>query len=113
MLTLRPHKDNIQLCQMRDGRKRIPVYWHPVRKKELRMAVTDINGFATEEFRDRFRISKGQADEILSHIKAGTAPEGGLQRTFFKAKRYIDDSLYSEMDLTNSTQRSEKDGQPE
>lgn len=107
MLTLRPHKDNIQLCQMRDGRKRIPVYWHPVRKKELRMAVTDINGFVTEEFRDRFRISKGQADEILNHIKAGTSPEGGLQRTFFKAKRYIEDSLYSEMDLTNSTQKLE------
>ena len=107
MLTLRAHRDNVELCKMRDGKKLVPVFWHPVRDKTLRLAVSDINGFATEEFRDRFRISKSQADEILEHLKAGTTPEGGIQRTFFKAKHFIESSLYNEMDLSDSTQELE------
>ena len=109
MITLHKHPDNIQLCKLQDKKKTIPVYWHPIRNPQLRMAVQDLNSFATEEMRDRFHLSQNQMEEILSHIKKGTQPEGGLQAKFFKLKRYIEDSLYTEMDLRDSNQELKRD----
>ena len=75
MITLHKHPENIQICKLKSKKKTTPVYWHPVRNPQLRMAVQDINSFATEEMRDRFRISKNQI-----HVKAqaGSAMPAGL-----------------------------------
>ena len=79
MLTLRKHPDNVELCVLKTGKKQRSLYWHPVRNPELRLAVNDVKGFDSEEFRDRFRLSPGQSDEILDHLNSGTVPEGALQ----------------------------------
>ena len=104
MLTLKRHKDNVELCKVRQGKKLIPLYWHPVRNESLRLAVTNLSGFNTELFRDRFKVSEKQSNELLDHLNAGTTPEGPLQKVFFKMKRYISDSLYNEMNLLGGTQ---------
>ena len=104
MITLHPHPENVELCRLKDGKKSIPVFWHPVRNKDLRLAVTDLGSFATEEMRDKFRLSSNQMDMVLDHMKNGTEIEGGLQHKFFKVKRAIEDSLYSEMNLSDSSQ---------
>ena len=105
MLTLKKHADNVELCKLKQGKKTIPVYWHPVKNESLRMAVSDVKGFNNEMFRDRFQLSPKQSDELLDHLNAGTTPEGPLQKTFFKVKRYITDSLYNEMNLMGSNQQ--------
>ena len=112
MITLHEHPDNIQLCKLRAGKKTLPVYWHPVRNPQLRLAVQDLNSFATEEMRDRFHLSQKQMSDILTHIKKGTQPEGGLQAKFFKLKRHIECSLYTEMDLRDSDQVLQRDFPP-
>jgi hypothetical protein len=109
MLTLKKHKENVEICKMRMGRKRIPVYWNPIRDPALRLAVTDINSFNSEEFRDEFRLSANQASEILGHLKKNTTPEGGLQTKHFKVKKFIENSLYTQMNLNGSNQELEVD----
>ena len=104
MLTFQKHPENVELCKMRHGKKVVPLYWHPVRNESLRMAVSDVHGFNNEMFRDRFQLSEKQSQEILDNLNAGTTPEGPLQKPFFKVKRYISDSLYSEMNLMGSKQ---------
>jgi hypothetical protein len=102
MITLQKHKDNVELCKLKTGKKRVPVYWHPVRKPELRLAVSDVCSFNTEEFRDKFRLSKNQAEEIIKHLKSNSCPENHLQSKHFQVKRFIEDSLYTQMDLSDS-----------
>ena len=63
-----------------------------------------MNTFNTEEFRDRFHLSKQQADLIIHSLQTDVTPEGGLQQKFFKVKKYIENSLYNEMDLRGSKQ---------
>ena len=79
MLTLKKHPENVELCLLKTGKKLRQVFWHPTRKPELRLAVSDVKGFDSEEFRDRFKLSPGQSDEILDHLNSGPAPEGVLQ----------------------------------
>ena len=104
MLTLQSHPDNVELCLLKTGKKKTPVYWHPVRNVDLRNAVSDVKGFDSEAFRDRFGLSPGQSEQILDHLNSSTTPEGPLQKVFFKVKRFIEDRLYSEMDLGKSKQ---------
>ena len=70
MITLHKHPDNIQLCKLSDKKKTIPVYWHPIRNPQLRMAVQDIKSFATEEMRDRFFIGFDQESGVPARIAA-------------------------------------------
>ena len=108
MLTLTPHKDNVLLCQITNGgKKRQDVYWHPRKNKELRLAVDNIQSFNTEKNRDKFKLSHAQMSEILGHLKKGTTPEDRLQTKFFKVKKYIDNSLYTSMDLSGGGQKFE------
>ena len=73
MITLKSHKDNVELCKLKHGKKLIPVYWHPVRNKDLRLSVTNLEqSWNNEDTRDRFRISKQQMSELLKHLKEHT-----------------------------------------
>ena len=109
MLTLHDHPDNVFLCHLVDGKKKHKIMWHPRKDIKLRMSVDSLDGFNTERFRDRFKLSKNQADEIITNIKQKTTPEGGLQSRFFKVKKYLDEALYSEMDVRNSSQKIQLD----
>ena len=107
MLTLHDHPENVFLCEMRSGKKKHPIYWHPRKDKQLRMAVDSLQSFNTEKNRDKFKLSSNQMGDILKHIKSGTTPEDRLQTKFFKVKKFIDNSLYTTMDLTDSEQSLE------
>jgi len=102
MITLKKHKANVEICKLKTGKKLIPVYWNPIRTPSLRLAVTDIKSFDNEHFRDQFRLSQNQSDEIISHLKANTTPENHLQSVFFKVKRFVEESLYTQMILTDN-----------
>ena len=83
MLTLKKHPDNIELCTLKKGKKKISVYWHPVKNKDLRLAVTDVHGFDNEMFRDRFQLSEAQSQDILNHMHAGTTRQRISTKTVF------------------------------
>ena len=103
MLTLTDHPDNVQIAELIDGTKRTPIYFHPRKNVDLKIHVEDISEFNTEEFRERFAITRVQASEIMDHLKNDTEPEGSLQSVFFKVKSFINNSLFIEMDLRSST----------
>ena len=44
MLTLKKHPDNVELCLLKTGKKKVPIFWHPVRNPELRNAVSEAVG---------------------------------------------------------------------
>ena len=105
MLTLQQHPDNVFICYLVEGKKRQKIWWNPRKDLKLRMSVDSLDAFNTERFRDRFKISKNQADEIISNIKNKTTPEGGIQSRFFKVKKYLDEALFTEMDVRGSNQQ--------
>jgi hypothetical protein len=86
---------------MRMGKKTVPVWWHPKKNPDLKNKVEDISVFFTPGLRDRFELSSKQAGTILEHLKAGTVPES-IQTKFFRVKRFIDESLYTEMDIQDT-----------
>lgn len=62
--------------------------------------IEDISVFNTQDLRDRFELSREQADDIMSHLKDGTVSEKN-QSKFFKVKRHLDEILYTEMDISD------------
>lgn len=102
MLTLHDHPDNVLLCQMKSGKLTSPVYWHPRKNKDLRMAVDNLQSFNTEKNRDKFKLSHNQMKQILNQLKKQTTPEDKLQTKFFKVKKFIENSLYTTIDLTDT-----------
>lgn len=107
MITLHEHPENVFLCHLKSGKKKSNVYWHPRKNKEMRMAVDDLQSFNTEKIRDKFRVSQKQMTEIIDNLKTESTPEGALQSKFFKIKKYIEESLYSSMDLHGGDQELE------
>ena len=106
MLTLREHPENTFVAWIYEGKKRRrKIFYHPHKNPDLRMAVKDLRSFNTPKFRDRFNVSHSQAEVIIKHLDDETAPEGGLQSKFFKAKKYVINSLYTEMDTSGTKQR--------
>ena len=101
MITLKGHPDNVHLCDMRMGKKKVPVWWHPVKNPELKNTVEDLGSFFTPQLRDQFELSKGQADDILEHLRAGTVSEKN-QSKFFKVKKFLEDALYTEMNVSDT-----------
>ena len=106
MLTLKPHADNVKLCDLRTGKKSVPVFWYPKRDCEMQNCVDNVSDFFTAEFRDRFELSKEQADNIQKHLKAGTVSQK-YQTKFFKVKKAIVESLFTEMDITDTGSKFE------
>lgn len=101
MLTLQPHPENVHLCDMRMGKKLVPVWWHPIKNEQLKNRVEDMSTLFTPDMRSRFELSSKQADTILDHLKTGTVPES-IQSKYFKVKRYVDECLYTEMDIQDT-----------
>ena len=101
MLTLRSHPENVFVCDMRVGKKKVPVWWHPKKNVELQNRVEDLSVFFTPELRDRFELSREQADDIMSHLKSDTVSEKN-QSKFFKVKKFIQEGLYTSMDISDT-----------
>ena len=106
MITLRDHPENTFLAWLYENKKRKhKIFYHPHKDLNLRMSVESLDSFNTERFRDRFKVSGTQATDIINHLKNKTTPEGGLQGKFFKIKKYLDEALYKELDVSNSNQK--------
>ena len=56
MITLKSHPENEHLCDMRMGKKKVPVFWHPVKNPELKNTVEDLASFFTPQLRDQFEL---------------------------------------------------------
>ena len=91
---------------MRIGKKLVDVYYHPVRNEELRNSVENISDFFTKDFEDRFELSAEQSTDIQAHLKAGTV-SSKYQKVFFKVKKFIQESLYTEMNIAGTDQTFE------
>ena len=102
MLTLKQHTDNVKICDIRSGKKLQDVYWNPKRVPELQNSVEDVSSFFTPEFLDKFELSKEQSVDIQSHLKQGTVSEKH-QSKFFKIKKFILESLYTEMNIADTS----------
>lgn len=101
MLTLKQHKDNVKLCDMRTGNRLQDVYWNPKRSSDLQNSVEDISAFFTPDMIDRFELSREQQDDIIFHLKQETVSTK-YQSKFYKIKKYITENLFNEMDLSDS-----------
>ena len=98
MLTLHESAENVFICNLLEGKKRTPVYWHPKINADMRNSVTDLDFFNNEYFRDSFELSQDQASNIFNTLKKGSTLESN-QSKFFKVKRHITDALETEMNL--------------
>ena len=99
MLTLTKTGQSRPLIEVVKKQKLIhDVYWHPRRDETFRNEVEDLNSFNTPYLRDRFELSKAQADSIFDHLKRDETDVSN-QKAFFKVKKYIQDALFTEMDL--------------
>ena len=101
MLTFKS-EGGTQIALLVDGKSETPIYWFPFRDQERKIQVANIHEYNTEEFRDRFNLSKAQAEEIMKHVVAKTTPEGPLQNKFFQIKKFIGNNLFHEIDLRDS-----------
>ena len=77
------------------------MYWHPTINEELMNSVSDLNSFNTNHFRDRFELSKEQSEDIFHSLAADNVLERN-QSKFFKVKRFVKNSLLSEMDISDT-----------
>ena len=98
MLTLLS-ENSTKIASIVTGRNRSDLFWYPFKESEKQIQVLNYNEFDTEEFRNRFTLSKKQSSEIMSHLTNQTEPEGVLQQKYFQIKKFIDDSLYQELDF--------------
>jgi hypothetical protein len=106
MLTLKEHPDNTFLAWLyENGKRKHKIFYHPHKELSLRMSVDSLDSFNSERFRDKFKLSQNQTVEILGHLKKKTTPEGALQTKFFRVKKYLEESLFHEMNVSGTNQK--------
>ena len=106
MLTFEKGNEHVEISKIKQSKnkKLTPVYWSPVIRPELRNSIDDLSYyFKNEDFRDRFELSHKQADEIQHAMENDCVCESHQQK-HFKCKRFIHDSLNTEMDLSGTNQ---------
>ena len=102
MLTLKDDIDNVQICILKDGRTKTPIYWHPKVKDDLRSTVEDLQTFNTPSFRDRFELSTDQSNRIFDSLRDGEVCTEH-QSKYFRAKEHIQNALLSEMNIEDQS----------
>jgi len=100
MLTLSEDPENSVLCHLIDGKTETPVYWHPRIKKDLRVCVENLDSFNTPEFRDRFELSRLQAEDVFQGLKTDCVSEKNHSK-YFKCKEHIQNKLVTEMNISD------------
>jgi len=106
MLTFENGNEHVEISKIKQAKnkKQTPVYWSPVIREDMRNSIDDLGYyFKNEDFRDRFQLSQQQADSIQEAMIQGTICER-FQQKHFKCKKFIHDSLNTEMDLSNTEQ---------
>jgi hypothetical protein len=106
MLTFEPGDDHVEISQIRQGenKKLTPVYWSPVIRDDMRNSIDDLGYyFNNNGFRDRFELSNQQASAIQEAMEQNCVCEK-YQQKHFKCKRFIQESLDREMDLSGTDQ---------
>ena len=109
MLTLSNGTEHVEITKIKQSRnrKKQPLYWSPVIKPELRNSIDDLSYyFKNEDFRDRFELSTQQAQDIQQALEDDCVCEK-FQQKHFKCKRFIHESLNTEMDLSGTDQTFE------
>ena len=104
MLTLHDSAENVFVCNLIEGKKKTPVYWHPKINAAMRNSVTDLAFFNTDYFRDQYELSREQASDIFEKLQGGETLESN-QSKFFKVKRHVTDALETEMNLEGTEGR--------
>ena len=102
MLTLHASDENVHICDMVEGKKRTPVFWHPKINKDIRNSVENFDFINTDYFRDNFELSKAQASDIFEKLQHDETLETN-QSKFFKVKRHVTESLETEMTLSGTS----------
>jgi hypothetical protein len=102
MLTLQPDPENVQICILKDGKRRTPIYWHPKIKSDLRSTVENLQSFNTPAFRDRFELSRDQSNRIFDSLRDEVVCKQH-QSKYFKCKEWIQASLLSEMNIEDQS----------
>ena len=103
MLSLKSHPDNILVAEIRHGKKKktTPLYWHPVIKPELRNTIENLDYFFKDQnFTDRFELTHEQALNIQDHMTRDEICTE-LQAKHFQCKRFIQNSLNQEFDISD------------
>ena len=85
------------------GKKKTPIFWHPIVNKKMMNAVHNINIFNTEEFRDDQELNLTQSNSIFESIANNTVDESN-QSKHFKVKRVLQNKLLTSMDISDTKQ---------
>ena len=104
MLTLHNSDENVFVCNLVEGKKKTPVYWHPKINAAMRNSITDLAFFNTDYFRDQYELSREQASDIFEKLQNGQTLESN-QSKFFKVKRHVTEALETEMNLEGTEGR--------
>ena len=106
MLTFENGKEHVEISKIKQSKnkKLTPVYWSPIIREELRNSIDDLSYyFQNENFTDSFELSRQQAQSIKEAMEDNCVCER-YQQKHFRCKRFIHDSLNTEMDLSDTDQ---------
>jgi hypothetical protein len=106
MLTFQNGKGHTEIVKLKQkgNKKNTPVMWSPVIKDDLRNSIEDLDYFFQNDgFRDRFELNTSESQGIKTALEQNCVCEE-YQRKYFKCKKYVYDSLNTEMDLSGTDQ---------
>ena len=106
MLTFAKGTDHKEITRIKKkkSKKATPVYWSPIIRDEDKNSIDNLDYFfKNDDFRDRFELNEDEC-QAIKHGLEQNCPCGKYQKKYFKCKRYINDSLTTEMDLTGTDQ---------
>ena len=104
MLTFQNGKEFSEIVKLKQKgeRKPIPVMWSPVIKEDLRNSIDSLDYFFKDDgFRDQFQLNNDESQRIQGALEKNCVCEE-YQQKFFKCKKYVYNSLNSEMDLSGT-----------
>ena len=106
MLTFQKGKEHTEIVKLKQkgNKKNVPVLWSPVMKDELRNSIEDLDYFfQNDNFISRFELNTSESQGIKTALEQNCVCEQ-YQRKFFACKKYVYQSLNTEMDLSGSEQ---------
>ena len=100
MLTFHKNKETVLLGHILEKNKRKPLYWHPKRDDELLIPPDFDSYFASKKFRNKYRLSKPEVEQIVPAIYDDEPLEKGpIKNKFFKIRDDLETSAYTELRL--------------
>ena len=112
MITLHKTDEGIHIADLYDNKSDTSperIYWHPRKKKELRLGIEDVEPYLnSEEFRNYYQLHPTTAKIIGDALLKGKPLEAtitkSVQTKYWNVKKDLEKKLYSEMDLHGSDQ---------